>query len=112
MQLSAVHHLTIDEDTYTFISSDLNDEQPSIQFNEVGTYEVTLTTYNTVGADDSSITIVVYDEPTALFTSNKTVYDLGDELYFKTPLKTSEVKKLRGTIKQRINFPFIKLKDL
>ncbi len=35
---------TVDEDTYTFISSDLNDEQPSIQFNEVGTYEVTLTT--------------------------------------------------------------------
>ena len=73
---------TIDEDTYTFISSDLNDEDPSIQFNEVGTYEVTLTTYNTAGADDSSITIVVYDEPTALFTSNKTVYDLGDTATF------------------------------
>ena len=43
---------------------------------------------------------------------DKTEYDLGDELYFKTPLKNSEVKKLRGTIKQRINFPFIKLMDL
>ncbi len=43
---------------------------------------------------------------------DKTVYDLGDELYFKTPLKTSEVKKLRGTVKQRLNFPFIKQKDL
>lgn len=43
---------------------------------------------------------------------DKTVYAIGDETRFETPLGIPEVKKLRGTVKTRLNFPFIKLKDL
>tara|TARA_B100001113_G_scaffold301986_1_gene261257 strand:+ start:2669 stop:3244 length:576 start_codon:yes stop_codon:yes gene_type:complete len=43
---------------------------------------------------------------------DKTIYDIGDELYFKAPMDIPEVKKLRGKVKQRINFPFIRIKEL
>lgn len=45
-------------------------------------------------------------------TVDKTEYDINNELTFKTPLDVPRVKKLKGTVKTRLNFPFIKLKDL
>ena len=73
---------SVDNQDHTFIDSDLNDQNPSIQFTAVGTYEVTLTTYNTVGSDDSTLVIKVLEAPTALFTSDKTVYNFDDTASF------------------------------
>ena len=40
---------------------------------------------------------------------DKSEYDPHDDKYFKVPLPLEDVKKLKGTKKQRLDFPFIKL---
>jgi len=45
-------------------------------------------------------------------TVDKTEYAPGDERRFKAPMGPEDIKKLKGTVKTRLNFPFIKLKDL
>ena len=42
-------------------------------------------------------------------TITKTQYNPGDDKYFKVPLDVPDVKKLIGTKKQRLDFPFIKI---
>ena len=43
--------------------------------------------------------------------TNKSIteYDPADDKFFWVPLEEDKVKKLRGTKKQRLDFPFIKL---
>ena len=45
-------------------------------------------------------------------TVKKTEYEPNEDLSFLCPIDVDEIKKLRGTVKQRLNFPFIKQKDL
>ena len=40
---------------------------------------------------------------------DKTEYDPHDDKFFRVPLDEDEVKKLRGTKTQRLDFPFIRI---
>ena len=45
-------------------------------------------------------------------TVKKTEYEPNEDLSFLCPIDVDEIKKLRGKVKTKLNFPFIKQKDL